>query len=58
MKRLIVVVKFLEKEETTVLFVATIAWGVRKCSHAVVLILIFLIAMRPGLIQAVYSKLN
>ncbi|KAI4301844.1 hypothetical protein L6164_035084 [Bauhinia variegata] len=43
-----------EKEETTVFFVATIAWGLRKSSHAVVLILIFLIAMRPGLINAAY----
>ncbi|XP_061348437.1 piezo-type mechanosensitive ion channel homolog [Gastrolobium bilobum] len=43
-----------DEEETTVLVVATIAWGLRKCSHAVVLILIFLIAIRPGLIHAVY----
>lgn len=49
---------FLEEEETTVLVVATIVWGLRKCSHAVILILIFLIAIRPGLMHAVYSKFN
>ncbi|KAK7258817.1 hypothetical protein RIF29_24404 [Crotalaria pallida] len=43
-----------EGEETIVLVVATIAWGFCKCSHAVVLILIFLIAIRPGLIHAAY----
>ncbi|KAK7337825.1 hypothetical protein VNO77_18412 [Canavalia gladiata] len=43
-----------EEEETTLLVVSTIAWGLRKCSHVVVLILIFLIAIRPGLIHAVY----
>ncbi|KAJ1417088.1 putative piezo-type mechanosensitive ion channel-like protein isoform [Sesbania bispinosa] len=43
-----------EEEETTVLVVTTIAWGLRKCSHVVILILIFLIAIRPGLIHAVY----
>ncbi|XP_057439423.1 piezo-type mechanosensitive ion channel homolog isoform X2 [Lotus japonicus] len=43
-----------EEEETTVLVVATIVWGLRKCSHAVILILIFLIAIRPGLMHAVY----
>ncbi|CAJ2631584.1 unnamed protein product [Trifolium pratense] len=43
-----------EEEETTVLVVATIAWGLRKCSHAIILTLIFLIAIRPGLIHAVY----
>jgi hypothetical protein len=52
------IAKFLEGEETTVLVVATIAWGLRKCSHAIILTLIFLIAIRPGLIHAVYSKFN
>ncbi|XP_019423169.1 PREDICTED: piezo-type mechanosensitive ion channel homolog isoform X2 [Lupinus angustifolius] len=47
-----------EGEETTVLVVAIIAWGIRKCSHAAVLILIFLIAIRPGLIHTAYSILN
>ncbi|KAL6951893.1 hypothetical protein U1Q18_047974 [Sarracenia purpurea var. burkii] len=40
------------KEETTVLIVATIAWGLRKCSRAIELVLIFLIAMKPGFIHA------
>ncbi|XP_073222018.1 piezo-type mechanosensitive ion channel homolog isoform X3 [Cicer arietinum] len=43
-----------EEEETTVLVVATIVWGLRKCSHTIILTLIFLIAIRPGLIHAVY----
>ncbi|XP_028770789.1 piezo-type mechanosensitive ion channel homolog isoform X2 [Neltuma alba] len=42
------------QEKTTVLVVAIIAWGLRKSSHVVVLILIFLIAIRPGLVHAVY----
>ncbi|KAL9239206.1 hypothetical protein vseg_013546 [Gypsophila vaccaria] len=42
------------KEETKVLAVATIAWGLRKCSRAIMLLLIFLIAMKPGLTHAVY----
>lgn len=54
----VIVVKFLEEEDTTKLVVATIAWGLRKCSHAVILILIFLIAIRPGLIHTVYSKFD
>ncbi|XP_074268978.1 piezo-type mechanosensitive ion channel homolog isoform X2 [Silene latifolia] len=41
-------------EETKVLAVATIAWGLRKCSRAIMLVLIFLIAMKPGLVHAVY----
>lgn len=45
-----------EKEATKVLIVATIAWGLRKCSRAIVLGLIFLIARKPGFIHAVYSK--
>uniref|UniRef100_A0A803MX47 Piezo non-specific cation channel R-Ras-binding domain-containing protein n=1 Tax=Chenopodium quinoa TaxID=63459 RepID=A0A803MX47_CHEQI len=43
------------KEETKVLIVATIAWGFRKCSRAIMLALIFLIAMKPGFIHAIYS---
>ncbi|XP_077232288.1 piezo-type mechanosensitive ion channel component isoform X2 [Tasmannia lanceolata] len=43
-----------EKEETKVLIVATIAWGLRKCSRAITLALIFLLAMKPGFIHAVY----
>ncbi|GAB2300559.1 hypothetical protein Dimus_034600 [Dionaea muscipula] len=42
------------KEETKVLIVATIAWGLRKCSRAIMLILIFGIAMKPGFIHAIY----
>nr|XP_043619300.1 piezo-type mechanosensitive ion channel homolog [Erigeron canadensis] len=42
------------KEETKVLIVATIAWGLRKCSRAIMLVLIFLIAMKPGFIHAIY----
>ncbi|XP_056856605.1 piezo-type mechanosensitive ion channel homolog, partial [Raphanus sativus] len=41
-------------EETRVLVVATIAWGLRKCSRAIMLALIFLIAMKPGFVHAVY----
>ncbi|XP_010524005.1 PREDICTED: piezo-type mechanosensitive ion channel homolog [Tarenaya hassleriana] len=41
-------------EETKVLVVATIAWGLRKCSRAIMLALIFLIAMKPGFAHAVY----
>ncbi|KAG4396639.1 hypothetical protein GLYMA_19G238300v4 [Glycine max] len=43
-----------EEEEETLLVVATIAWGLRKCSHTVVLILIFIIAIRSGIVHAVY----
>ncbi|GAV80465.1 DUF3595 domain-containing protein [Cephalotus follicularis] len=42
------------EEETKVLIVATIAWGLRKCCRAIMLALIFLIAMKPGFIHAVY----
>ncbi|CAK9151013.1 unnamed protein product [Ilex paraguariensis] len=42
------------KEETKVLIVATIAWGLHKSSRAIMLVLIFLVAMKPGLIHAVY----
>ncbi|KAM1001577.1 hypothetical protein ACFX1X_008184 [Malus domestica] len=40
--------------ETKVLIVATIAWGLRKSSRAIMLALILLIAMKPGFIHAVY----
>ncbi|KAI3472681.1 hypothetical protein Pfo_030830 [Paulownia fortunei] len=42
------------KEDAKVLIVATIAWGLRKCSRPIVLLLIFLIATKAGLIHAVY----
>ncbi|GAB4841187.1 hypothetical protein Ancab_021931 [Ancistrocladus abbreviatus] len=42
------------KEEAKVLIVATIAWGLRKCSRAIMLALIFLIAMKPGFMHAIY----
>ncbi|GKC67805.1 piezo-type mechanosensitive ion channel, partial [Tanacetum coccineum] len=42
------------KEETKVLIVATIAWILRKCNRAIMLLQIFLIAMKPGFIHAVY----
>ncbi|KAL0370555.1 UNVERIFIED_CONTAM: Piezo-type mechanosensitive ion channel [Sesamum angustifolium] len=40
------------KEDAKVLIVATIAWGLRKCSLPIMLLLIFLIATKPGLIHA------
>ncbi|KAL8153056.1 hypothetical protein V2J09_010816 [Rumex salicifolius] len=43
-----------EREETTVLIVATIAWGLRKCSRPIMAALIFFIAMKPGFIHALY----
>jgi len=46
------------EEETKVLIVATIAWGLRKSSRAIMLALIFLIAMKPGFFHAVYSMLS
>ncbi|KAL2507716.1 Piezo-type mechanosensitive ion channel-like protein [Forsythia ovata] len=42
------------KEDAIVLIVATIAWGLRKCSRPIMLLLIFLISMKPGFIHAVY----
>ncbi|GFQ02354.1 piezo-type mechanosensitive ion channel homolog [Phtheirospermum japonicum] len=42
------------KDDPKVLIVATIAWGLRKCSRAIMLLLIFLIAAKPGFIHAVY----
>ncbi|KAF9607147.1 hypothetical protein IFM89_032369 [Coptis chinensis] len=47
-----------DKEETKVLIVATLAWGLRKCSRAITLALLFLLAMKPGFIHAVYSVLD
>ncbi|RYR02293.1 hypothetical protein Ahy_B06g081111 [Arachis hypogaea] len=43
-----------EEEDAAILILATIVWGLRKCSHVIILILIFLIAIRPGLIHTVY----
>ncbi|KAJ9131516.1 hypothetical protein P3X46_035171 [Hevea brasiliensis] len=43
-----------ESEETKVLIVATISWGLRKSSRAIALVLIFFIALKPGIIHAVY----
>lgn len=37
------------------LIVATVAWGLRKCSRAISLALILLLALKPGFIHAVYS---
>ncbi|XP_031279983.1 piezo-type mechanosensitive ion channel homolog isoform X2 [Pistacia vera] len=42
------------EQETKVFVVATIAWGLCKCSRAVMLALIFIIAMKPGFVHAVY----
>ncbi|XP_022719322.1 piezo-type mechanosensitive ion channel homolog [Durio zibethinus] len=41
-------------EETKALIVATIVWGLRKTSHAMALLFLFLIALNPGLIHALY----
>nr|XP_027114534.1 piezo-type mechanosensitive ion channel homolog [Coffea arabica] len=43
-----------EKEEKEVFVIATIAWGFRKGSRAIVLVLLFFIALRPGFVHAVY----
>ncbi|KAK2976815.1 hypothetical protein RJ640_002214 [Escallonia rubra] len=43
-----------EDEVKEVLIIATIAWGLRKSSRAIVLVLILLIALKPGFIHAVY----
>ncbi|CAL5378996.1 unnamed protein product [Camellia sinensis] len=45
-------------EEPEVMIVATIAWGLCKSSRAIVLTLIFSIALKPGFIHAVYSLLD
>lgn len=47
-----------DTEETKVLIVATIVYGLRKSSRAMVLLLLFLIALNPGLIPALYSKIS
>ncbi|WOH04528.1 hypothetical protein DCAR_0623937 [Daucus carota subsp. sativus] len=43
-----------EKEETAVLIVAIVAWMLRKSSRAIVLVLIFSMASRPGFFHALY----
>ncbi|XP_074563118.1 piezo-type mechanosensitive ion channel homolog isoform X1 [Curcuma longa] len=43
-----------EKEDTKVLIVATIAWGLRKISRPITLVLVFLLVMKPGLVHAAY----
>ncbi|XP_043816206.1 piezo-type mechanosensitive ion channel homolog isoform X4 [Manihot esculenta] len=43
-----------ESEETKVLIIATISWGLRKSSRAIALVLIFFNALKPGIIHAVY----
>ncbi|KZV41711.1 hypothetical protein F511_32842 [Dorcoceras hygrometricum] len=42
------------KKDAKVLIVATVAWGLRKCSRPIMMLLMFLIAMKPGFIHAVY----
>ncbi|XP_073309435.1 piezo-type mechanosensitive ion channel homolog isoform X2 [Primulina huaijiensis] len=42
------------KKDAKVLIVATVAWGLRKCSWPIMMLLMFLIAMKPGFIHAVY----
>ncbi|KAK2649248.1 hypothetical protein Ddye_016737 [Dipteronia dyeriana] len=42
------------EEETKMVIVATIAWVLHKCSRAIMMALIFLIAVKPGFIHAVY----
>ncbi|KAI3979667.1 hypothetical protein MKX01_013762 [Papaver californicum] len=43
-----------EGEETKVLIIATLAWGLRRCSHTITLALIFYLAIRPGFVHAIY----
>ncbi|XP_062199124.1 piezo-type mechanosensitive ion channel homolog isoform X3 [Phragmites australis] len=43
-----------EKEDTMVLIVSTLAWGLRKLSRAITLTLLFLLVMKRGFIHAVY----
>ncbi|KAK8620775.1 hypothetical protein V6N13_067237 [Hibiscus sabdariffa] len=43
-----------DTEETKVLIVATIVYGLRKSSRAMALLLLFLLALNPGLIPALY----
>ncbi|XP_078441364.1 piezo-type mechanosensitive ion channel component [Wolffia australiana] len=44
-----------EEENVKVLIIATFAWGLRKVSRAITLGLIFLLALKPGFIHAVYG---
>lgn len=44
-----------DKEDTKVLIIATVAWGLRQCSRAITLALIFLRVMKPGYIHAAYT---
>jgi hypothetical protein len=41
-----------------VLIVATLAWGLRKLSRTITLMLLFLLVMKPGFINAVYSMVQ
>ncbi|CAN1124338.1 Piezo-type mechanosensitive ion channel homolog [Linum perenne] len=43
-----------DRDGSKVLIIATVAWVLRKTSRVIVLVLIFLIALRPGLIHALY----
>ncbi|XP_051209733.1 piezo-type mechanosensitive ion channel homolog isoform X2 [Lolium perenne] len=43
-----------DKEDAMVLIVATLAWGLRKLSRTITLMLLFLLVMKPGFINAVY----
>ncbi|KAG0452569.1 hypothetical protein HPP92_025233 [Vanilla planifolia] len=43
-----------EEEDAKVLVIATIAWGLRKSSRAIALALIFHLALKPGLLHAIY----
>ncbi|KAI3975725.1 hypothetical protein MKX01_023151 [Papaver californicum] len=43
-----------EGEETKVLIIATLAWGLRRCSRTITLALIFYLAIRPGFVHAIY----
>ncbi|XP_026450011.1 piezo-type mechanosensitive ion channel homolog isoform X2 [Papaver somniferum] len=43
-----------EGEETKVLIIATLAWGLRRCSRTITLALIFFLAIKPGFIHAIY----
>jgi len=47
-----------EKEDTMVLIVATLAWGLRKLSRSITLTLLFLLVMKRGFIHAVYSMVK
>ena len=39
------------------LFIATLAWGLRKISRAITLALILILALKPGFVHAVYGML-